>query len=74
MGDPNRGLGCLLFVLWIILLIKLLISILIPPLGAYWDVGFSKHFWLSVLLTCCGYVPGVVHIIWLMFITKPIPT
>jgi len=33
----------------------------IPPLGVFWEYGCSIEFWLCVLLTCCGYIPGVIY-------------
>ncbi len=40
---------------------RILISILIPPLGVYLQVGICRVFWLNVVLSILGYVPGVVH-------------
>ena len=45
--------------------IWILISILIPPLGAFLKVGITGHLWLNILLTIIGYVPGAIHAIWL---------
>jgi uncharacterized membrane protein YqaE (UPF0057 family) len=42
-------------------LIILLITLFLPPLGVVLKVGFTTHFWLNLLLTILGYVPGVVH-------------
>ncbi len=47
-------------------LIRILISILLPPLGAFLQVGLTGHFWLNVLLTLLGYVPGMLHAVWLV--------
>lgn len=45
--------------------ICIIISILIPPLGAFLKVGITGHFWLNILLTILGFVPGMIHAIWL---------
>ncbi|HLR16305.1 MAG TPA: YqaE/Pmp3 family membrane protein [Alcanivoracaceae bacterium] len=42
-------------------LLRILISLLIPPLGVFLKVGFGGAFWLNILLTLLGYIPGVVH-------------
>ncbi len=42
-------------------LIRLIIAILLPPLGVFWQVGFGKDFWINILLTLLGYIPGLVH-------------
>lgn len=47
-------------------LIRIIVSVLIPPIGAFLKVGFGLHFWLNLLLTICGYFPGLVHVIWLL--------
>ncbi len=47
-------------------LIKIIISIILPPLGVFMQVGIGKHFWLNILLTLCGYLPGIVHAIWVI--------
>ena len=41
-------------------------SILIPPLGVFLKVGLGIHFWLNILLTLLGYIPGLVHAIWII--------
>ncbi|MBA3011893.1 MAG: YqaE/Pmp3 family membrane protein [Proteobacteria bacterium] len=47
-------------------LIKILISIILPPMGVFMQVGIGKHFWLNILLTLLGYIPGIVHAIWVI--------
>lgn len=46
--------------------IKIILLIIFPPIGAYFCVGFGVHFWLNLLLTIFGYFPGLVHAIYLM--------
>lgn len=33
---------------------------LLPPLGVYWRFGCGTYFWVCLLLTFCGYVPGII--------------
>lgn len=47
-------------------LIRILIAILPPPLGVFLQVGFAGAFWLNVLLTLLGYIPGIVHAVWII--------
>jgi len=47
-------------------LIKIIIAVILPPLGVFLQVGIGKHFWLNILLTILGYIPGVVHAIWVI--------
>lgn len=46
--------------------VRIILSILLPPLGVFLQVGLGKHFWLNVLLTILGYFPGLVHAIWVI--------
>ena len=45
--------------------VRILVAILLPPLGVFLQVGFGGQFWLNVLLTLFGYIPGIVHAVWL---------
>jgi len=47
-------------------LIKLILSILLPPLGVFLEVGIGLHFWLNILLTLLGYIPGIIHAVWII--------
>jgi uncharacterized membrane protein YqaE (UPF0057 family) len=47
-------------------LIRILLSILLPPLGVFLQVGLGMHFWLNIVLTLLGYIPGLVHAIWII--------
>jgi uncharacterized membrane protein YqaE (UPF0057 family) len=47
--------------------LRLALSILIPPVGVFLQVGFGLHFWLNVILTLIGYLPGLLHAIWVIF-------
>jgi len=46
--------------------IRILFSLLLPPLGVFLQVGLTGHFWLNVVLTLLGYFPGLVHAIWII--------
>lgn len=47
-------------------ILRLIIAILLPPLGVFLQVGIGGHFWLNILLTLFGYVPGIIHAIWVI--------
>lgn len=47
-------------------LIKILFAILLPPLGVFLEVGLTKHFWINILLTILGFVPGIVHAVYII--------
>ena len=45
---------------------KILFAILLPPVGVFREVGFKGHFWLNILLTILGYVPGIIHALYVI--------
>jgi uncharacterized membrane protein YqaE (UPF0057 family) len=47
-------------------LLRIIIAILLPPLGVFLQVGFGKQFWINILLTILGYIPGIVHAVWVI--------
>jgi len=47
-------------------LVRVLLAILLPPLGVFLQVGIGLHFWLNILLTILGYIPGIVHAVWII--------
>ncbi|MEM8673393.1 MAG: YqaE/Pmp3 family membrane protein [Cyanobacteria bacterium P01_G01_bin.67] len=47
-------------------IVRIILSILIPPLGVFLQVGLGKDFWINILLTLLGYIPGLVHAIWII--------
>lgn len=51
-------------------LIRILLSILLPPLGVFLQVGIGPQFWINVLLTLLGYIPGIVHAVYIIA-TRP---
>ena len=46
--------------------IRIIIAMLLPPLGVFLQGGIGKHFWINILLTILGYIPGIVHAIWVI--------
>ena len=47
-------------------LVRIIIAILLPPLGVFLQVGIGKHFWINIVLTLLGYIPGIVHAVWVI--------
>ena len=47
-------------------LIRIIFAILLPPLGVFLQVGLGAQFWLNILLTILGYIPGIVHAVWII--------
>ena len=47
-------------------LLRIVIAILLPPLGVFLQVGIGVQFWINIVLTILGYIPGIVHAIWVI--------
>lgn len=47
-------------------LFKILLAVVLPPLGVLLEVGLGKHFWLNILLCLFGFLPGVVHAVYII--------
>ena len=46
--------------------LRVVLSLILPPIGVFLKVGFGLHFWLNILLTLLGYIPGLVQAIWII--------
>jgi len=47
-------------------ILRVIIAILLPPLGVFLQVGFGAQFWINIVLTILGYIPGIVHAVWVI--------
>jgi uncharacterized membrane protein YqaE (UPF0057 family) len=45
---------------------RIIIAILLPPLGVFLEVGFGVQFWINILLTLFGYIPGIIHAVYII--------
>ncbi len=47
-------------------ILRILIAIILPPLGVFLQEGLGKHFWINLLLTLLGYFPGIIHAVYII--------
>lgn len=47
-------------------ILRIILAILLPPLGVFLTVGIGGAFWLNILLTLLGYIPGIIHAVWVI--------
>ena len=47
-------------------ILRIIIAIILPPLGVFMQVGLGKHFWINIVLTLLGYIPGIIHALWVI--------
>ena len=46
--------------------LTVLLALLLPPLGVLVRVGWHPHLLVSVVLTFLGWLPGVMHAVWVL--------
>jgi uncharacterized membrane protein YqaE (UPF0057 family) len=49
------------------IILYILLAIFLPPVLAFIKVGLTEHFWINLLLTLLGGIPGSIHALWLLF-------
>lgn len=54
-------------------IVTLIAAILLPPLGIFLDRGITPAFWLGVVLTIVGWLPGALFAVLLLLIPERIP-
>lgn len=47
-------------------LCKILFAILLPPLGVFLERGCGADFLINILLTVLGYIPGIIHALYII--------
>jgi uncharacterized membrane protein YqaE (UPF0057 family) len=47
-------------------LLRIILSVILPPVGVFLEVGLTTQFWINVILTLLGYIPGIIHALWII--------
>ncbi len=47
-------------------LVLIILAIFLPPLAVFLMVGLGRDFWINLILTILGWLPGMVHAIYLI--------
>jgi len=55
-------------------LLRILLTLVLPPVGVFLQVGLGLHFWLNIILTLLGYIPGIIHGIFIILTRGPSKT
>lgn len=51
-------------------ILRIIAAIILPPLGVFLQVGLKGQFWLNVVLTILGFIPGVIHALYVILSVK----
>lgn len=47
-------------------LMRLLLGLLLPPVGVFLTVGVGPTLFINILLTVLGWLPGSIHALWII--------
>ncbi|HEX2591343.1 MAG TPA: YqaE/Pmp3 family membrane protein [Rhizomicrobium sp.] len=47
-------------------LFRILLAVILPPLGVFMEVGLTTQFWVNVVLTMFGFIPGIIHAVYII--------
>lgn len=46
--------------------LRILVAIVLPPLGVFMQERLGKRFWINLVLTLFGYIPGIIHAVYVI--------
>ena len=46
--------------------IEVLLAIFLPPVGVFLRYGCGMEFWIDLLLTILGYIPGIIYALYVL--------
>ncbi|GAX38264.1 YqaE/Pmp3 family membrane protein [Nodularia sp. NIES-3585] len=47
-------------------IVRLLLGLVLPPLGVFLTVGAGPTLLINILLTLLGWLPGSIHAVWVI--------
>ncbi|EAA31469.2 hypothetical protein GE21DRAFT_7891 [Neurospora crassa] len=45
---------------------KIIVAVILPPLGVFFERGCGADLFINILLTILGYLPGIVHALYII--------
>ena len=45
---------------------KVIFAFILPPLGVFMEVGVKEEFWICILLTILGWIPGIIYALYII--------
>ncbi|KAJ5115391.1 hypothetical protein NUU61_001150 [Penicillium alfredii] len=46
---------------------KIFFAIILPPLGVFLERGCGADFLINICLTILGWIPGIIHALYIIF-------
>ncbi|XP_043710247.1 low temperature-induced protein lt101.2-like [Telopea speciosissima] len=47
-------------------LIEVILAIILPPIGVFLRFGCQVEFWICLVLTLLGYIPGIIYALYVL--------
>ena len=47
-------------------ILRIVLAIFLPPVAVFLTIGLGMHFWVNILLTILGFIPGMIHALWVI--------
>jgi len=47
-------------------IIKIIFAIFVPPIGVFLERGCGADLLINILLTILGYIPGIIHALYII--------
>ena len=47
-------------------ILRIIVAIFLPPVGVFLQVGIGAQFWINIVLTLLGYIPGIIHALYII--------
>lgn len=47
-------------------LLRIVLGIVLPPVGVFLTEGISTAFLINIVLTILGWIPGSIHALWII--------
>ncbi|XP_021968862.1 salt stress-induced hydrophobic peptide ESI3 [Helianthus annuus] len=47
-------------------IVEIILAIILPPLGVFLRYAIGVEFWICLLLTILGYLPGILYAIYVL--------
>nr|BAG54794.1 plasma membrance protein3 [Puccinellia tenuiflora] len=45
---------------------QIILAIILPPLGVFFKHGLGIQFWICLLLTILGFIPGILYALYVI--------
>ncbi|KAI7899234.1 plasma membrane proteolipid 3 [Cokeromyces recurvatus] len=45
---------------------KIIFAVILPPLGVFLERGCTIDLLINIGLTCLGYIPGIIHALYII--------